>query len=199
MTLNELRRLAGIQEKPDELARLEASVPEVEGVVAAQLARNYKLLSGLVERVTLVRDVPEVLPPEGPPEQQGGPQPWTKVLSKKSFSPEKGHQFSTEGDEAAALNTLGDALRTCTLPTERGEERIASPEEFLFQGRHIGPDGKTSWAHFKHRDTRNHLHLGVATKELVVPVVRDIFQYGTFDKVEHAETFAKLRSLSGIA
>lgn len=166
--------------------------------VAELLSEDYRLLSGAVPKVKAFKAL--AWEDHQLPDQMNAKplSDWKQKLSKKGFASEKGMQFAPDGDEEAAMKVLQNALIALALPTTAGTERQAEPHEFMYKGRHIDMDGKTHWVHFKHRGTRNMIHLDTINQMMVVPVRKELFQYGIFDKVEHAETYNHLRTLAGI-
>jgi hypothetical protein len=126
------------------------------------------------------------------------PEGWKQALAELPPTPEDGHEYQAELGQDAAYLLLGQALKVVKLPTSTGEPRQADPKEFVYRGQHTDGEGKTSWAHFKHRDTRNTVHLDVQKLLLVIPSSEKPFCRGMFDKVEHSEIYQQLRSLAGI-
>lgn len=169
--------------------------------VLTHLSEDYRLLSGIVE-LKAPKAVPaqkwEVPAPAEPKDSDSLDGQWERVLSKKGFKPSPGQQFTKDGDETAALKALEAALIANSLPMTDGSERQVGPKEFIYQGRHVDENGRTCWTHFKHQDTRNFVHLDMMGQKLLVPVQRKLFQYGTFDKVEHSEQLVRFRALAGI-
>lgn len=123
---------------------------------------------------------------------------WKTSVAKESPRPKKGHQYEPEVGQNEAYQTLGQALADLELPTSDGKTRKADPKEFAYRGQHMDERGKASWMHFKHKHTRNHVHLDLENKTVVVPKSRMPFKRGEFDKVENIEVFDRLRLLAGI-
>jgi len=123
---------------------------------------------------------------------------WKLAVTKTAPKPEKEHLYDAETGQNSAYQSLSQALDALKLPTSDGKDRKVDPKEFVYRGQHTGDDGKVSWAHFKHRDTRNNVHLDLKGQTLVVPTNRSPFQRGQFDKVEHADVYLRLRLLAGI-
>lgn len=127
-----------------------------------------------------------------------GPEGWKQAVVKLAPTPEKTHQYNAETGKNDAYMSLGQALSKLKLPTSTGESRQVDPQEFVYRGQHIDETGKTSWVHFKHRDTRNNVHLDLQGLKLVIPKSDEPFHRGEFDKVEHSDVYTRLRSLAGI-
>lgn len=123
---------------------------------------------------------------------------WKLAVVKDPPRPGKGHLYSPEEGQHDAYQSLGQALAALKLPTSEGESRKVDPKEFVYRGQHTSDGGKTSWVHFRHRDTRNNVHLDLDGKLVVIPKNSAPFQRGAFDKVEHADVLVRLRSLAGI-
>lgn len=183
--LRRLQQLAGTRavDLPD-CVEAEPS-PEV----AQLLARNFSVLANLHS------SLPEWGSGNERPEEADAAK-WK--LTKGYPLPKQGHQYSSEAGEQAAYQSLSQALDTLKLPTSQGENRKVDSKEFVYRGQHVDEEGKPSWAHFKHRDTRNNIHLDLNSKTLVVPKTRKPFQRGEFDKVEHSDVYTRLRALSGV-
>lgn len=126
------------------------------------------------------------------------PEGWKQTMVKLAPKPEKSHLYNAETGLNDAYLSLTQALSALKLPTSTGESRQVDPKEFVYRGQHIDEHGKTSWVHFKHRDTRNNLHLDLQGQTLVIPKSNEPFQRGEFDKVEHSDVLTRLRDLSGI-
>lgn len=126
------------------------------------------------------------------------PEGWKQSVVKLAPTPEKTHQYNAETGKNDAYLSLSQALSKVKLPTSTGEDRQVDPKEFVYRGQHIDETGKTSWVHFKHRDTRNNVHLDLQGLTLVIPKSNEPFHRGEFDKVEHSDVYARLRSLAGI-
>lgn len=144
---------------------------------------------------------PAAVPPQDTVAQEDDDAPaasWKKSIAKESPNPKKGHQYEPDIGQHEAYQTLEQALSGLELPTSDGKTRKVDPKEFAYRGQHMDDNGKTSWMHFKHKHTRNHVHLDLENKTVVVPKSRMPFKRGEFDKVENAETLERLRLLAGI-
>lgn len=143
---------------------------------------------------------PVAVPPQNslPKDEDKPNAAWKATIVKDSPHPKKNHQYEAEIGQHEAYQTLGQALANLELPTSDGKSRKADPKEFAYRGQHMDENGKPSWMHFKHKHTRNHVHLDLENKKVVVPKSRAPFQRGEFDKVEHLEIYDRLRFLAGV-
>lgn len=143
---------------------------------------------------------PVAVPPQNslPKDEDKPKASWKQTVSKDSPHPKKGHQYEPDIGQNEAYQTLGQALAELELPTSDGKSRKADPKEFTYRGQHTNESGKPSWMHFKHKHTRNHVHLDLENKTVVVPKSKAPFQRGEFDRVENLGVYDRLRLLSGI-
>lgn len=129
------------------------------------------------------------------PQQPPG---WKKTVVKAPPKPDKSYKFHETGGHEDAYKSLTAALDKHMLPTRKGEDRTCDSKEFMYQGRHVDETGNTAMVHFKHRDTRNHLLLDLNDQQIIIPKSDKPFHRGEFDKVEHSETYERMRLLAGI-
>lgn len=204
-TIERFRRLSGLtgDAKPyvSETYRGATVSPFPEGAEQplAENAARFWELAGLTEGPAVSYDKGWSSSEEGTkPTVKGKGEGWKKVLAKNQPKPGKGQKFSREGGQDESYSALEQALLAHELPTRAGKDRKVDPKEFQYEGRHLDADGDTSWAHFKHRGTRNHVHLNLNDQHLVIPQSRSPFLRGEFDRVEHSEVTMRMRTLCGI-
>lgn len=99
----------------------------------------------------------------------------------------------TSDTVAHHFNRLATLLAYRMLPTEGGGKRLAGTDEFMLMQVRDGV------AHFKHRDSRNYVHLKVDHEGdgyLKVPDDGTPFHRGTFDVFDDAAIEAAERAIN---
>jgi hypothetical protein len=182
--------------------------PQEEAVIAPEVLKHlsegterFWELAGLTDGPSIAYGSGWVLPEWGSTNErplESVPEEWKALTVKSPPLPKKGQQYSPEGGQHEAYQSLGQALAALELPISDGKTRKVDPQEFVYRGQHTDDAGKTTWVHFKHRDTRNTVHLDLQDHALVIPKNDAPFQRGQFDKVESSDVYARLRSLAGI-